>query len=407
MGSLAWVEPTGVTHWIDDSFTHPTWAYMHLNPGFDRDDFIRLNDETIDAQDALLKSGWLRVSSMNSIEMEDPDTLDQRAWDTWSEIAAPCAGKFGYEPESMIMIGYGLEELGYMKVPMADVVETYCSKRAQDKFWSMVMGESLVRRLVRSVLRENLQSFLSKTVNTSYIADSEADPTFEWYPEQRKVAKELKRIWAQEADHKFMDSVTKIHWMSKPSRASIMTLMNGSKKDEISTMGYLSSVGTFRNDGWGTVGFRIEGRTTIAANNMDELYTGYFEKASAQDRMSKYKSSGIPKRPSQYAQDRQGQYYILDEASFNPKGIGYNEFVVDNWRVTGVVLTENTYSTLSEVLSTSSPQKWVTRDENYKPMSEKWTEILSTIAEFKIPYMKRKQANLAKEWLNAASQISP
>jgi hypothetical protein len=307
----------------------------------------------------------------------------------------------------MIMIGYGLEELGYMKVPMADVVETYCSKRAQDKFWSMVMGESLVRRLVRSVLRENLQSFLSKTVNTSYIADSEADPTFEWYPEQRKVAKELKRIWAQEADHKFMDSVTKIHWMSKPSRASIMTLMNGSKKDEISTMGYLSSVGTFRNDGWGTVGFRIEGRTTIAANNMDELYTGYFEKASAQDRMSKYKSSGIPKRPSQYAQDRQGQYYILDEASFNPKGIGYNEFVVDNWRVTGVVLTENTYSTLSEVLSTSSPQKWVTRDENYKPMSEKWTEILSTIAEFKIPYMKRKQANLAKEWLNAASQISP
>ena len=39
MGSLAWVEPTGVIHWIDDSFTHPTWAYMHLNPGFNRDDF--------------------------------------------------------------------------------------------------------------------------------------------------------------------------------------------------------------------------------------------------------------------------------------------------------------------------------------------------------------------------------
>ena len=81
MGSLAWVEPTGVIHWIDDSFTHPTWAYMHLNPGFNRDDFIRLDDEAIDAQDDLLRSGWLRVSSMSSIEVEDPDTLDQRAWD--------------------------------------------------------------------------------------------------------------------------------------------------------------------------------------------------------------------------------------------------------------------------------------------------------------------------------------
>ena len=403
MGSLAWVEPTGVIHWIDDSFTHPTWAYMHLNPGFNRDDFIRLDDETIDAQDSLLTSGWLRVSSMSSIEMEDPDTLDQRAWDAWAEIAAPCAGKFGYEPESIIMIGYGLEELGYMKVPMAEVVETYCSKRAQDRFWSMVMGESLVRRLVRSVLRENLQSFLDKTVNATYRSVSGGGTTFDKHPEQKKSARMLKSIWAQEADHRFMSSVTKIHWMNHPSRENITILIQGSKKDEISAMGYLNRVGDFMNFGWGSVGFRIEGRTTLAANNMDELYSGFYAEVSPQDRLEKYKSSGVPKRAKEYSSTWNGRYYIVDADSFDPTRVGENEFIVDNWKVTGVIIDDPDYSTLKRVLSKGGPKLWTDEDlKSQKPSGELWTEIFQTIEEFKIPYMKRKHANLAKEWLNAA-----
>jgi len=401
MGSLAWVEPTGVTHWIDDSFTHPTWAYMHLNPGFNRDDFIRLDDEIIDAQDALLKSGWLRVSSMSSIEMEDPDTLDQRAWDTWSEIAAPCAGKFGYEPESMIMIGYGLEELGYMKVPMAEVVETYCSKRAQDKFWSMAMGESLVRNLIRSILSEDLAGFRKKAASHEYRIDIEKDPTFEEDREARKNARALKTAWKEEADHQFMESVTKIHWMKDINPEKMRKFLSSGRKDEISTMGYLKP--PYTNWGWGGAGFQLQGRTTIAHNDMNRLYTGYFSGPGQFSRMWKYRHSGVPKRPQSYRDTFEGAGYILDEDSFRPDEQGYNEFLVDNWKPIGFVLTESTYNTLKDVLDHTSPNKW-REFEGRSPMTkgEMWTQIFQTIEEFKIPYMKRKHANLAKEWLNAA-----
>jgi hypothetical protein len=266
----------------------------------------------------------------------------------------------------------------------------------------------MIRQLIREMLNEDLQSFLDKTAGFTYSAYTESDPTFEQYPEERKVARKLKSVWEQEADHKFMDSVTKIHWMRELSRDNIMTLVNGSKRDEISTMGYLNKVGSFPNHGWGSVGFRIEGRTTIAANSMDELYTGYFGGANLPDRMKKYGSSGIPKRPSQYYKDLQGQHYIVDEASFDPKGVGDNEFVVDNWRVSGVLLTENVYMILSDFLRNGGPKAWNTIDDKSgKSKGELWTEIFRTIEEFKVPYMKRKQANLAKEWLSAASQTNP
>ena len=401
MGSLAWVEPTGVIHWIDDSFTHPTWAYMHLNPGFNRDDFIRLDDETIDAQDSLLTSGWLRVSSMISIEMEDPDTLDQRAWDAWAEIAAPCTGKFGYDPESIIMIGYGLEELGYMKVPMAEVVETYCSKKAQDAFWSSMMSESLIRNLIRSMLNENLAGFREKASYQEYGIDIEEDPTFEEDREARKKARALKTAWKEEADHRFMDSVTKIHWMKDVSPDKMRKFLSGGRKDEISTMGYLKP--PYTNFGWGGVGFQLQGRTTIAHNDMDQLYTGYFSGPGQFSRRWKYRDSGVPKRPKAYRDAIEGAGYILDEESFRPTGQGYNEFLMDNWKPVGFVLAESTYNTLKGVLERTTPDKW-REFEGRSPMTkgEMWTQIFRMLEEFGIPFMKRKQANLAKEWLDAA-----
>ena len=401
MGSLAWVEPTGVIHWIDDSFTHPTWAYMYLNPGFNRDDFIRLDDEAIDAQDSLLTSGWLRVSSMNSIEMEDPETLDQRAWDAWAEIAAPCTGKFGYDPESIIMIGYGLEELGYMKVPMAEVVETYCSKKAQDAFWSSMMSESLVRNLIRSILNENLAGFREKASYQEYSVDIEEDPTFEEDPKIRKKARALKTAWKEEADHTFMDSVTKIHWMKDVSPDKMRKFLSGGRKDEISTMGYLKP--PYTNFGWGGVGFQLQGRTTIAHNDMDQLYTGYFSGPGQFSRRWKYRDSGVPKRPKAYRDAIEGAGYILDEESFRPTGQGYNEFLMDNWKPVGFVLAESTYNTLKGVLERTTPDKW-REFEGSSPMTkgEMWTQVFRMLEEFGIPFMKRKQANLAKEWLDAA-----
>jgi len=63
---------------------------------------------------------------------------------------------------------------------------------------------------------------------------------------------------------------------------------------------------------------------------------------------------------------------------------------------------------LSDVLRSGGPKAWNVIDgKSRKSKGELWTEIFETIKEFKVPYMKRKQANLAKEWLNAASQTNP
>lgn len=391
-------------HWLtSERYSHASWAYLHLNPGFERDDLIHLNHETIDAQDELIRSGWLRVSTLTSIEMLDPDKLSVQAWDAWASIVAPCIASGKSDPEREVTIGYGLESLESRMMPIADIVDAHCSPRGRDAFWSSMMSESLVRNLIRSILSEDLTSFRKKAAPHEYSIDIEEDPTFEENPEARKKARALKTAWREGADHTFMDTVTKIHWMKDVSPDKMRKFLSGGRKDEISTMGYLKP--PYTNFGWGGVGFQLQGRTTIAHNDMDQLYTGYFSGPGQFSRRWKYRDSGVPKRPKAYRDAFEGAGYILDEESFRTDSQGYNEFVVDNWKPVGFVLTESTYNTLKGVLERTTPDKW-REFEGRLPMTkgEMWTQIFRMLEEFGIPFMKRKQANLAKEWLDAASK---
>ena len=248
---------------------------------------------------------------------------------------------------------------------------------------------------------EDLAGFRKKAAPHEYSIDIEEDPTFEEDREARKKARALKTAWKEEADHTFMDSVTKIHWMKDVSPDKMRKFLSGGRKDEISTMGYLKP--PYTNFGWGGVGFQLQGRTTIAHNDMDQLYTGYFSGPGQFSRRWKYRDSGVPKRPKSYRDAFEGAGYILDEESFSPTGQGYNEFLVDNWKPVGFVLAESTYNTLKGILERTTPDKW-REFEGSSPMTkgEMWTRVFRMLEEFGIPFMKRKQANLAKEWLDAA-----
>jgi hypothetical protein len=79
----------------------------------------------------------------------------------------------------------------------------------------------------------------------------------------------------------------------------------------------------------------VQGRTTLAANDMNAISSGYYREID-QSEIEKYsKTSGLPRRASNFS-PANAKGFILDAESFGSKNLG-NELIVDNWRPTGLV----------------------------------------------------------------------
>lgn len=258
--------------------------------------------------------------------------------------------------------------------------------------FTMRLSESRIRLIIRDELQENLQGFLGRTRGIEYSASEDDDPTFEVDPESRDLARAVKRAWAAEADHRFMDSVTKIHWINAATDDNIQKLLSSSGRDEISTMGYISGPYNSGLGGWpvwGKIGFVIQGRTTLASNSMDDLYSGYHKNIPSEVR-EKYKSSGIRKRATGF-NPWKADSYILDSASFDPAMQGENEFIVSHWKVTGVVLTESESEKLSAALKGGEIPDW---------QADEWDRIFGLLDKLGVPWLMRKHRNRVRAWLD-------
>jgi len=217
----------------------------------------------------------------------------------------------------------------------------------------MRVTESILCHLIReTLLSEDLAGFLGKTKEHDYRSPM-WDPTFELEPASKekspkRLARSIKRAWGEEADHKFMDSLVKVHWLKDTEwRDSLPMLMTINGRNEISVMGYLPGSSNVESD-WGSLGVVIKGRTTLAANSMNALVTGFHSDVSDNARSS-HRSSGIPKRPTFFKNmpdgadpvDFSGADYILDRESFDANMQGNNELIVDNWKPVGIVLANS------------------------------------------------------------------
>jgi len=256
----------------------------------------------------------------------------------------------------------------------------------------MRITEAQLRRIIREELNEDLQGFLRRTADINYGGDPDMDPTFEKDPEFRPPARSVKQAWAAEADHDFMSGVVKIHWLKAAKGEKIRAVVGASGRDEISTMGYISgpySSGPDGWDAWGRYGLVIQGRTTLAANDMNYLFSGYHKNIPA-DVREKYKSSGLRKRAIGFDKWK-AEGYILDKASFDRSKQGENEFIVAGWKVVGFVMSESGAAKLSKAVREGGGyEEW---------QADEWNDILGTVEELGIPYLARKHANLAHEWL--------
>lgn len=197
----------------------------------------------------------------------------------------------------------------------------------------MRITERQLRRIIREELNEDLAGFRKRTDSIRYGAGgSEWDPdtTFINEPENRVLAKDVKRVWAAEADHDFMRSLTKVHWIVYPEQSA--TFMGISGKNEISAKGYLP--GAKLDKPLGGVGFIVQGRVTLAANSQDTIYSGMSGRLPPETHKH-FVGSGTPKRARNFNSWISGDY-ILDRQSFRPTQ--HNELIVDNWKVVAIVI---------------------------------------------------------------------
>lgn len=200
--------------------------------------------------------------------------------------------------------------------------------------------KSILEVYIRSILVEDLQGFIDDTRGISYGSGSSAQLEFDKIA--MNFAKRAKKAWVKNADHAFMKSLTKVHWFEQGTALSVRLkwFLDSQGKDEVSTSAYLPNQEL--KSLWGDVGVILDGRVTLAANDMDTILSGYASE-HLPSTLEKYKSSGVPKRSGVFgiAHSRASDY-VLDRASFKQTNLlSDNEFIVDNWKVNALVLGEN------------------------------------------------------------------
>lgn len=231
-------------------------------------------------------------------------------------------------------------------------------------------------------LTEDKAGFQRGTSDVDYYTELE-DPTFEQHPAGKIWARRVKSIWNREADHAFFNSLTKVHWIegwSTPDamNKSLTWLTSASGKDEISTTGYLPS-STLRSS-WGEYGVVVKGRTTLAAEDMDVVVSGYHRDVP-EDVKKKYEPSGIPKRSLKFRESLSDLYILGAEDFSTGTNWATNELIVDNWKPVAIVVPDFFMSILQKATKKSKLRQKLTEPERIT------VDIAAVLMEFPLPLM--------------------
>jgi len=208
----------------------------------------------------------------------------------------------------------------------------------------------LLREYIRELLKEDSLGFVHDLAGSDKFGDQFFGGSI-----GKEAGREIKRAFNNNADHQWLSTLDTVHWTGDVYG---IKELKGKRKDE------LSATMTLPGDSFvpsvdGFTGLWIKGRITLAANDQDNLYTGFYSDYTEESdaNLHRIKSSGINKRPSvskdysQYGRlargnasaemrAQEGIPYVLDQSTWDPSKnrSGVNEALVDNWRVVGVVI---------------------------------------------------------------------
>lgn len=233
----------------------------------------------------------------------------------------------------------------------------------------MSITERKFRQYIRALLREDAAEFI-RTVNRKGVHDSlskgsarfRGDPLSK-EPARKMTARELKRIFRDNADHNWLSTLDTVHWNFDGDPEALSSL-KGRGRDEIScTMTQPSKPFEPRNS-LVAYGLWVEGRITLASYDQDLIWSGmrdrYMSVPPEPEQIQRMRSSGINKLPDalpwqrawarlEKEMDELGGFdareldyqfpYILDQQSWvEPSGGFMNEALVDNWQAVGLVV---------------------------------------------------------------------
>ena len=218
----------------------------------------------------------------------------------------------------------------------------------------------LLREYIRVLLKEDPIGFVKDLAVASDQFGEEGEEFHGGNP-GKAGAKEIKRAFNANADHRWLSTLNTVHWSQGPHN---LKTLEGRSRDELSSIMYEPSEYFYSPlDGY-EAGLWIKGRITLATNNQDDLYSGrYFDYMRGRDpeQFEKDKqrkaSSGVNKLPtvskdySRYGMLKKGNEYhekmarnipyVLDQSMWNPISGTPNEALVDNWQAKGIVVAPN------------------------------------------------------------------
>ena len=211
---------------------------------------------------------------------------------------------------------------------------------------------NLLREYIRELMKEDAIGFGHDLAASDKFGD-------QFFGGQigKEAGREIKRAFANNADHQFLSALDTVHWTGD---FYSMEGLKGKNKDELSaTMTLPGEDFDYPLD----YGLWIKGRITLAANEQDNLYSGFYgdygagSEGSEEEVSHRDKSSGRNKRPtvskdySRYDRLKRGNDfsekmardnipYILDQSTWDPRMTkSNNEALVDNWKPVGIILT--------------------------------------------------------------------
>lgn len=172
----------------------------------------------------------------------------------------------------------------------------------------------------------------------------------------KQGGREIKQAFNDHADHEFLSTIDTVHWADLYG----MEALAGKGRDELSATMALPG-DKFRNAGRYETGLWIKGRITLASNEQDKLFSGFYGDYGAPNEgdpeavKHRDKSSGRNKRPTvskglrnydklepgnKYMEKMaKGHPYILDRSTWDPsKTRSNNEALVDNWTPKAIVV---------------------------------------------------------------------
>ena len=222
---------------------------------------------------------------------------------------------------------------------------------------------NLLREYIRELLKEDPLGFVNDLAGSSKFRDQFFGGSI-----GKEAGREIKRAFNNNADHQWLSTLDTVHWTSDVYNLKQIAGVSG--KDELSATMTLPGE-SFKPavDGWN--GLWIKGRITLAANDQDAIYSGFYgdygrvggaaraaPPGTEEEAAHRDKSSGRNKRPSvskdysayseltkmwpQGAEMRaqKGIPYILDQSTWDPSKnrSGVNEALVDNWHAVGIVV---------------------------------------------------------------------